>query len=200
VVRSADAADVAAAKEALRDRVRVARRSLRAADLAAAARRLCEHVLALPEVRAARRIAAYVSVGREPGTGPLLDGLEERAVDVILPVVLPDLDLDWARYTGGEGLRRAPLGLLQPVARPLGPDAVAGADVVLVPGLAVDRHGVRLGRGGGSYDRALARLPGGALTVVLLHDGEVVDLRLPRAAHDVPVRAAVTPSGVVRFG
>jgi 5-formyltetrahydrofolate cyclo-ligase len=68
---------------------------------------------------------------------------------------------------------------------------------VLVPALAVDRHGNRLGRGGGSYDRALARATG--LTVAVLYDGELVDL-LPVEPHDVPVNAVVTPrSGLVRL-
>jgi 5-formyltetrahydrofolate cyclo-ligase len=200
VVRGGQAAaDAEAAKEALRDRVRVARRALSAADLAAAARGLADQVLALPELAAARRVAGYVSVGREPGTGPLLDALEERALEVVLPLVLPDLDLDWARYTGAGGLSRAARGLFEPTARPLGRDAVTSADVVLVPGLAVDRRGVRLGRGGGSYDRVLARLRPGTFTCVLLHDGEVLDLPVPRLPHDVPVRAAATPSGCTRF-
>jgi 5-formyltetrahydrofolate cyclo-ligase len=68
---------------------------------------------------------------------------------------------------------------------------------VLVPALLVDRRGNRLGRGGGSYDRALVRATG--LTVALLHDGELVE-ELPAEAHDVPVRAAATPSqGVVQL-
>jgi 5-formyltetrahydrofolate cyclo-ligase len=193
------AADTEAAKEALRERVRESRRALTAADLAAAARGLAEQVLRLPEIGAARRVAGYVSVGREPGTGPLLDALEERALEVILPLLLPDLDLDWARYTGTGGLSRAARGLFEPTARPLGRDAVATADVVLVPGFAVDRRGVRLGRGGGSYDRALARLRPATFTVALLHDGEVLDLPVPRQPHDIPVVAAVTPSSVTRF-
>jgi 5-formyltetrahydrofolate cyclo-ligase len=63
--------------------------------------------------------------------------------------------------------------------------------LMLVPALAVDRTGMRLGRGGGSYDRTLARA-GTALTVALLHDGELVD-HVPAEAHDRPVRATVTP-------
>jgi 5-formyltetrahydrofolate cyclo-ligase len=63
---------------------------------------------------------------------------------------------------------------------------------VVVPALAVDRRGVRLGRGGGSYDRALTRAAG--LTVALLYDGETVE-ELPAEEHDVPVKAVVTPSG-----
>jgi 5-formyltetrahydrofolate cyclo-ligase len=89
-------------------------------------------------------------------------------------------------------------GLLEPVAPRLGPAAVATADVVLTPGLAVDRTGMRLGRGGGSYDRALGRVPVGTFTCTLLHDGELVE-RVPAAPHDRRVAAAVTPSGISRF-
>ena len=76
-------------------------------------------------------------------------------------------------------------------------DAVARADLVVVPALAVDRYGFRLGRGGGSYDRALARVSASTLTVALLHDGELLD-RLPAEPHDRPVRAVVTPGGGVQ--
>jgi 5-formyltetrahydrofolate cyclo-ligase len=70
--------------------------------------------------------------------------------------------------------------------------------VVLVPGLAVASDGMRLGRGGGSYDRALGRVPVGTFTCVLLYDGEV-GIDVPREAHDRPVTAAATPRGIVRF-
>ena len=91
-------------------------------------------------------------------------------------------------------------GLLEPTGEPLGRGAVTSADVVLVPGLAVDRAGVRLGRGGGSYDRVLAGVAGRAFTCVLLHDGEVLDMPVPRERHDVPVAAAATPSALHRLG
>jgi 5-formyltetrahydrofolate cyclo-ligase len=128
-----------------------------------------------PLTRAATRVAAYCCFGTEPATGPLLDALEGR---VLLPVLLPGGDLDWA----------------EPAGPPLGADAVGSCDLVVVPALAVDRSGTRLGRGGGSYDRALARVGTGALTVALLYDGELAEA-LPTEPHDVPVRAVVTPTG-----
>ncbi len=75
---------------------------------------------------------------------------------------------------------------------------MAGADVVLVPGLAVAPDGMRLGRGGGSYDRALARVPVDTFTCVLLHDDEV-GLEVPREPHDRPVTAVVSPAGLLRL-
>ena len=120
-----------------------------------------QRALELPELAEARTVAAYVSVGREPGTRALLDALRARGVRVLLPVLLPDNDLDWAAYEGPDALARAGRGLLEPAGPRLGPDAVTGADAVLLPGLAVDGGGMRLGRGGGSYDRVLARLARG---------------------------------------
>ncbi|MEN8706359.1 MAG: 5-formyltetrahydrofolate cyclo-ligase [Nocardioides marinisabuli] len=188
----------AAAKTTLRDRVVTSRRRRPLPERTEAARAVAEHLLASPEVRRAATLAAYVAVGSEPGTGLLLEALRASGRRVLLPVLLPDGDLDWATYGGEEHLRRAPLGLLEPDGERLGPDAVAGADVVLVPGLAVAADGLRLGRGGGSYDRALARVPLGTFTCVLLHDDEV-GLDVPREPHDRPVTAAASPSGLTRF-
>ncbi|WP_327707256.1 5-formyltetrahydrofolate cyclo-ligase [Streptomyces decoyicus] len=146
-------------------------------------------------------VAAYVSIGGEPSTRALLDRLRAAGVRVLLPVLLADNDLDWALYEGAERLVRAGRGLLEPDGPRLGPEAVTQADVVLLPGLAVDHGGLRLGRGGGSYDRVLARLErAGARTslVVLLYDAEVL-AEVPAEAHDRHVHAAVTPSAVHRF-
>ncbi|MCW2544866.1 MAG: 5-formyltetrahydrofolate cyclo-ligase [Frankiales bacterium] len=132
-------------------------------------------------------VAAYLPVGFEPFVTC------ERGW--LLPVLLPDGDLDWAVDTG-EYVVNA-LGIREPAGPRLGVEAIARCDLVLVPALLVDRQGNRLGRGGGSYDRALARATG--LTVALLHDGELVD-EVPHEPHDVPVAAAATPSlGVVRL-
>jgi 5-formyltetrahydrofolate cyclo-ligase len=185
------------AKTALRDQVLAARRRIPLPDLATSAAALADHLLADPAVRRAATVTAYVSVGREPGTSVLLDRLTAAGKRVLLPVVLPDLDLDWA--VAGGALVSATMGLLEPSGDRLGPDAVAGADVLLLPGLAAAYDGWRLGRGGGCYDRALARVPVGTPTIVLLHDGEL-GLDVPAEPHDRPVTHAVTPStGVVRL-
>lgn len=189
---------VKAAKLALRDQLLAGRRRIGLLELGERARASADHLLALPEVRRAATVAAYVSVGHEPGTGPLLDRLHDRGVRVLLPLLQPDGDLDWAAYAGAGDLRSARRGMLEPGTASLGPDAVAGADVVLVPGLAVGRDGTRMGRGGGSYDRALARVPVGTLRCVLLHRGELLDA-VPAEPHDLSVDAVVTDEGVVRL-
>jgi 5-formyltetrahydrofolate cyclo-ligase len=186
------------AKLALRDQIITARNRLAVAELGAAGAAITSHLLAQPEVRRAATVAAYVSTASEPGTGILLDALVDAGKRVILPVLRPDDDLDWAVYEDESALLPARRGILEPAGRRLGIEAVATADVVLVPGLAVSHDGVRLGRGGGSYDRALARVPAGTFTCVLLHDGEV-GRDVPVAQHDRAVAAAVTPRGITRF-
>ena len=189
---------MSAAKLALRDQLVTARGRVPVPVLSDQARYVAQHLLASPEVRRAATVAAYVSVGREPGTGPLLAGLEAAGKRVILPLLQPDDDLDWAVYRGPDSLVPARRGLLEPVGTPLGPDAIATADCVIVPGLAVDRTGLRLGRGGGSYDRALGRVPVGTFTCVVLHASEVRD-EVPADPHDRQVTAVVTEDGLLRF-
>ena len=141
-------------------------------------------------------VAAYVPMAGEPGGAGLPDALAAVCGRLLLPVVRPDLDLDWAVYAGS--LVPAAFGLREPPGPRLGPAAVVAAPLVVVPALAVDLRGVRLGRGGGSYDRALARLGPGTLIVAALYDGEFVSA-LPFEAHDVRVHAVVTPSGLTRL-
>ena len=192
-------------KQMLRREFIAVRNRLTADDVREAAGELAGRALELPELAHARTVAAYVSVGSEPGTLALLDALHARGVRVLLPVLLPDNDLDWGSYVGEDSLARVQHGgkmaLFEPTGTRLGPHAVTEADAVLLPGLAVDAHGMRLGRGGGSYDRVLARLERAdahPALVVLLYDSEVVE-RVPIQAHDQAVHAAVTPSGVHRF-
>ncbi|MGH3715760.1 MAG: 5-formyltetrahydrofolate cyclo-ligase [Micromonosporaceae bacterium] len=146
-------------------------------------------------------VAAYLPFGTEPGAQAepsLPDALVAAGWRVLLPVLLPDLDLDWAVYEGA--LAPARYGLREPVGAQLGQAAISTVDAVIAPAVAVDRRGVRLGRGGGSYDRALARVPAGVPVIVPLYDGELVDA-VPAEPHDVRVTAVVTPSrGLVRVG
>ena len=147
-------------------------------------------------------MAAYVSIGTEPGTHDLINAMWNAGTRVLLPVLLPDNDLDWAAYQGLAALERTPRGLMEPTGERLGPEGVVQAHAVLLPGLAVDNRGVRLGRGGGSYDRVLRRLETAGTRpalVVVLYANEVVDT-VPREPHDHLVDAAVTPEGIRRFG
>jgi 5-formyltetrahydrofolate cyclo-ligase len=162
-------------------------------DRTAAGRLIRDNVLELQQVAAAGTIAAYYSTGTEPDTHGLIFALWKRGSYVILPVLLPDGDLDWASYEGPDSLAPGPLGLMQPVEPVRGPEAIARAHVILVPALAVDTAGSRLGRGGGSYDRALARVQGQVPVIALLYDDELVQ-ELPAQPHDRKVTAVARPT------
>ena len=191
----ADAASggVAGEKAALRRRLLADRARLGPGQRAAAARALRDAILELPQAQMAGTIAVYYSLASEPGTHGLVYALWKRGGYVLLPLLRPDADLDWASYEGPDSLRPGPRGLTEPSEPPRGPDAVARADLVVVPALAVDHSGVRLGRGGGSYDRALSRVGAGIPTIALLYDGELLD-EVPAAAHDQRVRLVARPS------
>lgn len=176
-----------AAKSALRRRVRSARRErLPERDVEAEAAALADAVTALVEqVTDGRvcRVAAYESRPTEPPTHLLVQRLAAAGYEVVVPITLDDLDLDW-KVSG--------------TPEPLGRNAIREALVIVSPGLAVDRAGHRLGQGGGSYDRALARCRADAVVVTLLFDDEVLAAgEVPVDAHDRPVDRVVTTSGAV---
>jgi 5-formyltetrahydrofolate cyclo-ligase len=160
------------------------------ARLAAAADAVTGHVLA--RLSGISRIAAYVPIDTEPGSLSLLDELRRRGTVILLPIVRPNLELGWAAYEGAAVLTTGRWGLLEPSGDPE-PAGLDGVGTLLVPALAVDRRGTRLGRGAGYYDRALASVPAMVPVVALLHDGELV-ARLPADSWDRPVTAAVTPA------
>jgi len=181
-----------AGKPALRRRLLAARRSLSPSAHLLATDRLHSQILAFVRREHPSTIAAYVPIGPEPG-GPDLPAVLAAHARLLLPVLLPSLDLDWAVFNGS--LAAGPRGLLEPTGPRLGVTGITTADLVLVPALAVDRSGNRMGRGGGSYDRALAQLPGARPRVLaLLHEGELVDT-VPAEPHDRPVHGAITPRG-----
>jgi 5-formyltetrahydrofolate cyclo-ligase len=141
-------------------------------------------------------VCAYAPIGSEPGSLALLDTLLARGARVLLPVARHDGDvpmpLQWGMYRPGH-LVAARFGLREPAAPWLPADAVADAAVVLVPALAVDRRGVRLGRGAGFYDRSLGAADPSALLVAVVRDEELVE-RVPAEAHDVRMTHALTPT------
>jgi 5-formyltetrahydrofolate cyclo-ligase len=183
--------DPGAGKSALRSRVLARRAELPEARRTAASAAIVAALL--PGLATVRTFAAYVPEETEPGRGRLPAAYTQLGARVLLPVVPPaGAELGWAVDTG----RLAPgrFGLLEPVGPRLGPTAIGAADVVVVPALAVARDGVRLGRGGGYYDRALLHARPDAVVVALVFDGELVD-DLPSEPHDHRVDAVVTPSG-----
>jgi 5-formyltetrahydrofolate cyclo-ligase len=169
------------------------------AGMAEAAEAIAETVLRI--VPDGGRVAVYESLPDEPPTGHLVERLLESGHEVIVPVVLADFSLEW-RYAvrgalGDRGTVTRRQGPPDAAERAgwLGVDALATCDLVVTPGLSVDRRGTRLGQGGGCYDRALRHRDPAAPVVTLLHEGEACDVDLPVDEHDLPVDAYVTTTG-----
>jgi 5-formyltetrahydrofolate cyclo-ligase len=191
-------------KATVRAAVLAARRALSAEARAQAAARSQAELLSLVRAERPAVIAGYAPMRTEPGGADLPEVLASAlgpAGRLLLPVLRPDLDLDWQALCGQPipvRLRGRECGGEADGPR-LGVTAITEATLVVVPAVAVDRTGVRLGRGGGSYDRALSRIRPDALVVALLYDGELVDT-LPAEPHDRRVTAVILPgSGMIRL-
>ena len=185
------------AKRLVRASVIERRSLLTDAERDAAGRSLLAHGLAhsLALGGGARVVTAYAAVGSEPPTRPLLEALVERGVRVLLPVVAADGALQWGDLVEWAQLEESASGLLEPAATTGATAAAQSADLALVPALAVDRTGHRLGRGGGYFDRWLAEARP-ARVVAVVYDDEVLPA-VPHEPHDQRVDAALTPSGVI---
>ncbi|MDO5504268.1 MAG: 5-formyltetrahydrofolate cyclo-ligase [Actinomycetia bacterium] len=179
-------------KRERRQDLRARRREIAAGrDRVQDARALTGHALTLlddvcsPRPLDSLTITLYEPLPHEPDVSDLLQTAHRLGVEVLVPITLPDLDLDWAPWS--------PQGL----GPPRGPAGIAHVDLAFVPGLAVDAAGTRLGQGGGCYDRALPRITSTAPVVCVLHPGEDrTEPALPRQDHDVPVDAVLTAEGV----
>ncbi len=189
------------AKRALRARIRADRRQRSDAQRQADAERIAQVLMELPEIRATRCVTAYASTPTEPGTGPLRAALRAAGYRTLLPIVLPEGVLDWAEDSG-ELRQPNGLGGPEPDGPRLGPDGLRSAEALIIPALAVDTLGGRIGYGGGYYDRALRRAAVTVPVIAVVHDREVLDAAvepLPVQPHDVRVGAVVTPHGCLRL-
>jgi 5-formyltetrahydrofolate cyclo-ligase len=185
------------AKRQVRTRMLAARRERTDEEQGLAAELIAQRVVDLVEAQGARTVCAYISLAGEPGTWPLIRRLHSSQVRILLPVMRPDFDLDWAEYSPGE-FRPGPRGMTEPNGPPLGVTGIQSADLIVCPGVAGSRvTGARLGRGGGSYDRALARALPNSLRCLLLYEDEVVD-EVPTLNHDEYVDVIVTPDATLR--
>lgn len=127
-------------------------------------------------------VASYTSYGNEPSTQGFNSTLLSREVQILLPHLLEDNSLEWVDFKTGKNF---------------GVTGISLAQIVVVPALSVDESGMRIGQGGGSYDRALKLNSG--WKVCLLHDGEIFEGKLPQEIHDQKINAVVTPTKIIRF-
>lgn len=170
---------------------------------------LTRHVLDwyLPRARH-RRAAVVMSYGTEPDTGPLREALHEAGVEVLVPITEPERQLSWTRWHPGVELARSSVAPIdEPVGERLGLETMRTVDLVLVPAQVVDLLGIRMGQGGGYYDRFLAGVrrlredgDGGPVTVATVFRHELMTRgAIPAGEFDEPVDGAVTADGFTWF-
>jgi 5-formyltetrahydrofolate cyclo-ligase len=182
------------AKRALRREILAERDRLEDDERAAMSASIADRLLAMAELRAARTVMAFWSFGSEVDTLPLLERLEAAGKHVALPRI-EDRDVEPVAYAAGDPLSETSFGAREPAAgRRLDPSEL---DVVVVPGVAFDREGGRVGYGAGFYDRLLGRVRDDAFAVAVAFGVQVVD-RVPAGGTDRRVDAVVTEREVIR--
>jgi 5-formyltetrahydrofolate cyclo-ligase len=185
--------DLAAEKRRLRRSLSQGRRAVSADEAARVAEQIAARLLAEVVVRRARRVALYAALPDEVPSRPLFDALATLHKTLLLPRVLRENELAFAVVTDWSALRPGRYGVLEPPVLAVTIEPEEG-DLVLVPGVAFDRAGNRLGRGKGCYDRAFP--PGAARPPLLMgvaYDLQLVDA-VPHAARDRRMDAVVTQS------
>ena len=158
---------------------------------------LTQHLIDLASGLSCRSIAAYLSLPEEPGTRDFVAWACEHDIRVLLPVSRADGLLDWAPYDG-EDEDEDLLGMPTPTSELLGPIAINGVDLIVVPAASVDRSGMRLGWGRGYFDKTLGSMENCPPVYAVIFDDELVD-EVPSERHDQRVDGVVTPSGIVSF-
>lgn len=183
------------AKQELRARLTHARRALRdqpqvKGSLDAS---LLTHAVAFLHAVGAQNanIAAYNPLPSEPGAVDFAEQLRAHARRVFVPLSLPNGVLGWAECDPALTQRGA-LGITEPSGPRFTSRVLNSCGALLVPALGVDASGIRIGKGAGYYDRALAHTSVPAAAIV--YDDNIVE-RVPHDAHDAPVQAVITPSG-----
>jgi 5-formyltetrahydrofolate cyclo-ligase len=189
--------DVSSEKRALRAELRERRRITTTTERAHADAAITENLVRLATDLGSTSIAAYLSLPDEPGTRDFVAWAHARGIRVLLPVSRADGLLDWAPYDGADEDEDV-LGMPTPTSELLGPIAINGVDLIVVPAACVDRSGMRMGWGLGYFDKTLGSMANCPPVYAVIFDHELLDT-VPSERHDQRVDGVVTPSGIVAF-
>ena len=184
-------------KRALRAELRERRRIRTSTERSTDSTAITAHLIELTERLGAKSLTAYLSTQDEPETRDFLQWAEDQGKRILLPVSREDGLLDWAPYDGDDEELDI-LGMPAPTSELLGPIAINGVDLILVPAACVDRGGMRLGWGRGYFDKTLGSMEGCPPVYAVIFDDELVE-SVPTERHDMPVNGVVTPSDIVTF-
>lgn len=193
---------VAVAKQTLRAEIRGRRLKRTPSEHERAAQGIAASILGLDKLGGLEgaRITCFLSIDAEPGTGAAIKGLQERGARILVPRV-SGADLEWVELTATATFTSGPFGILEPVGKAVGrgADPLASCRALLLPALAVDVRGYRLGQGGGFYDRALSKVAahddGGPIRIAMVFADEVLD-RVPVEPFDCRVDVIATDLGL----
>ena len=180
-------------KRALRRTILAKRDALDAADRADRSRRIWDRMLALPDVRDAGTVMAYWSFGSEVETGPSIERLHRAGARIVLPRI-EGANVVGVAYAPGDAVTATGFGAMEPAGIEL--VEPAEVDVVIVPGVAFDRRGRRVGYGGGFYDRFLPRTRPGAPAIAPAFTLQIVE-EVPAGADTPPSKAAPTAAATM---
>ena len=189
--------DVSNQKRALRAELRERRRIATSTERASADAALTQNLIDLTSDLGSRKIAAYLSLPDEPGTRDFIEWACSNDIRVLLPISRSDGLLDWAPYDGKDE-QVDDFGMPAPTTEVLGPIAINGVDLIIVPAASVDRTGMRMGWGRGYFDKTLGSMENCPPVYAVIFDDELVD-SVPSERHDQRVNGVVTPSGIVAF-
>ena len=179
------------ANDDIRREVRKIRRALSRTRVIEMSLRICGSVMTLPEYVRAEKVMCYASLPEEVETGSLLRAIRGSGRELFLPRTHRDGRMDAVRVTDDTAFETDRMGIMVPAS---GAELPPGKlDLVLVPGIAFDRTGNRIGFGRGYYDRFLAKCVCPA--VGLAFEAQLVDGIRPQV-HDVPMHRIVTEKTV----
>jgi 5-formyltetrahydrofolate cyclo-ligase len=167
------------------------RNALSQEEIAKVSKSVQEAVMRSSEFRSAEVVGAYFALGSEAKTDLLVTEARELGKEVALPRVEGDR-ISFYEFSLGMSLVRGRFGIMEPPPN----TPVKAMDLVIVPGVAFDVEGYRLGYGKGYYDKFLSE--SSAFSIGLAYGFQLVD-RLPRGSHDVRLNSAATENGVIRF-
>jgi len=181
----------------LRTQMLALRNSKPASELDQLSSKITARLLELPKVKEARTISTYLDIGSEVRTRGLVGWALENGKRLIVPVVdQANQRLIFSEFKAPEELERGAHGIPEPKSEFRRPVALEQADVILVPGVAWDQRGFRIGYGAGYYDRSINALRTHIATIGLAYDFQFIS-NVPRSRYDQRVDRIVTESRII---
>ena len=198
-------------KEVIRKKILSSRRKLTDDGVERLSRKICKKFLGLEQLTKAHNISIYLSINNEVKTKSIIDVLMQDGKEIFLPTavilrpeaeesklrsfaIAQDDEYMLVKFSGWKDLEAGPHGILQPTGTTtVDPQSI---DVAVIPGVAFDKRGVRLGYGKGVFDRLFSKSK--AFKIGLAYDFQIVE-ELPKEEHDLVMDLVVTEKRIVKF-